>query len=419
MAIVPVTMPRTFATLYLALAVGSLAACSSSDRDATPTATGAPASGPSAPTPTAPASPTLPDTSVGELLARLPAAADTTLDRERAADFVALSLHCVDKEYPNKTGDVAIDDASVQPPRVLHPSFFGCYDWHSAVHGHWAMLRILALFPDVEHAPAIRAVLDHHLTADKLAGEVAYFTAPHHKTFERPYGWGWFFRLRQALHQGRTDPDHARWLAATEPLAELLRQRLIDYLDHLTVPIRVGTHANTAYALVHIHDYARTVGDRELLTHIARHARRFYEADRQCPTAYEPSGEDFISPCLVEADLLRRVLPADDFGRWLNGFLPPLGSPAFAPLRQPTEVRDLEDPRIGHLIGLAFQRAASFDGIASALPGDDHRRALFERLAVNHRSAGIAQMFASGYGGAHWLASFAIYTLTDVGVNGR
>lgn len=354
--------------------------------------------------------------SVAELSATLPDAEEAVLDAERAAEFVALSLHCADREYPNKPGDVVVDDRSVKPPRELHPAFFGCYDWHSSVHGHWAMVRVLRRFPDVARAEEMRALLNAHLAPERMAVELSYFQADHHKTFERPYGWGWFFRLRAALHESRADADHQRWLAATEPLAQLLRTRLLEYLDRLTVPIRVGTHANTAYALVHIRDYATTVADRELVEAIDRGARRFYQADRNCPTAYEPSGEDFISPCLVEADLMRRVLPGAEFSAWLDGFLPAPGSREFAPLLRPTEVRDKEDPRIGHLIGLAFQRAASYDGIASALPEGDERRALFQRLARNHRRAGIDQMFDSGYGGAHWLASFAIYTLTGVGL---
>lgn len=364
------------------------------------------------------ATPTAAPTPIAELLKSLPDSEDTALDAKRARDFLALSLHCAEREYPNKTGDVLADDASVRPPRELHPAFFGCYDWHSAVHGHWAMVRILSLFPDIAQAKDIRRVLDSHLEPKAMAGELAYFEGKHHKTFERPYGWGWYFRLCEALYQGRDDSDFRRWQAATEPLAKLLRTRLSEYLTRLTVPIRVGTHANTAYALVHILDYARTVGDTDLSREIATSARRFYSADRDCPTGYEPSGEDFISPCLVEADLMRRVLPAAEFQAWLSTFLPAPGSPEFAPMLGPTEVRDRKDPRIGHLIGLAFQRAASYDGISSALPASDERRALFTRLAVNHRRAGIDQMFDSGYGGAHWLASFAIYTLTKVSLPG-
>ena len=200
-----------------------------------------------------------------------------------------------------------------------------------------------------------------------------------------------------------------------DPLADELAGLTKKYLETLSVPVRAGTHHSTAFALTHIHDYSAVVGDEELTGVIERRSRDFYGKDERCPAAYEPSGEDFISPCLVEADLMRRVLPPAEFASWLDRFLPELGSPQFGPLRNPPEVRDLEDPKIGHLIGLSYQRAAAYRGIASALPEGDRRREVFERLAAIHRDDAVEKTFASGYGGEHWLASFAIYLFTDSG----
>lgn len=217
------------------------------------------------------------------------------------------------------------------------------------------------------------------------------------------------------MHQRIDDPDARRWTAAVKPLAAFLSAATRTYLDRLTVPIRAGTHANTAFALVHMLDAARATDDRSLATAIERRARDFYLDDRGCPTDYEPSGEDFISPCLTEADLMRRVLDRKEFVAWLDRFLPPPASDRFRPLLTPVAVKDRHDPRIGHLIGLAFQRAWCFEGIASSLPDSDPRKALFVRLARLHRRDGLNQMFDSGYGGSHWLASFALYLLTGVG----
>jgi hypothetical protein len=336
------------------------------------------------------------------------------LTPERASQFAALSLACVDREYPNKPGNVVDGDDTVRPPRGLTPAFYGCFDWHSAVHGHWALVRLLRKFPDMAEAAAIRKKLDAHLTEERLERELAYFRLERNATFERPYGWGWLLRLQAELH-GFDDPDAKRWAKALAPLARHLSGRTADYLDRLSVPIRAGTHPNTAFALVHMLDYARATGDDRLSRAIGKRAREFYLGDRDCPTGYEPSGEDFISPCLAEADLMRRVLGAEEFARWLDGFLPPVTSARFRPMLAPVEVRDPKDPKIGHLIGLALQRAWCFAGLATTLPGEDPRKAIFERLSRLHRHEALEQMFESGYGGEHWLASFAIYLLTGSG----
>jgi hypothetical protein len=350
--------------------------------------------------------------SLRRLAAGLPEASPHRLDEAQALKLVELSLRCVDQEYPNKPSDVQQSDDELLPPRKLHPAFFGCFDWHSAVHGHWTMVRVLRAFPKLRVAGAIRRALDRHLSPERIAGEVAYFQAEHHKLFERPYGWAWLLRLAAELRDF-DDPDARRWAAALEPLERLLVRRTIDYLQRLSLPVRAGTHYSTAFALSHIHDYAALRADNELLGAIERACRRFYLEDHGCPTDYEPSGEDFISPCLAEADLMRRVLPAAAYRRWLDRFLPPLTSPRFEPLLRPPEVRDRRDGKIGHLIGLSMQRAWTMRGVSRALADDDLRGRVLRALADLHRDEALRLMFDSGYGGTHWLASFAIFLLSD------
>ncbi len=341
---------------------------------------------------------------------------EIALDPAQASRFVRLSIDCVDRPFPNKPGLILDGADTLRLPQDLTPAFYGCFDWHSAVHGHWAMVRVLSRWPGLPEDRAMRAKLDAHLTPDNLLRELAYLQADRNKTFERPYGWGWLLRLSAELH-GWNDPDARRWEAAVRPVAELISARTIDYLPRLSAPIRAGTHDNTAFAMVHMLDYARTVGDTRLEQTLVSSARELYGKDQDCPLAYEPSGEDFISPCLVEADLMRRVLDQASFRTWLNSFLPPVGSTRLAPLLKPVEVRDRRDPRIGHLIGLGFQRAWSLRGIAASLPPNDARVDLYRKLARVHAHSALQQMFDSGYGGEHWLASFAIYLTTGVGLD--
>jgi hypothetical protein len=368
---------------------------------------------PPGPPPESRAEPT-PGAGYGELLSRLPEPEPAGLDGERASALVRLSLECIDREYPNKPANVLDGDEAVVPPRHRHPAFFGCFDWHSAVHGHWAMVRILKTFPQIEESGAIREALDRHITGQNVAGELEAFRASHGALLERPYGWGWLLRLSAELATW-DDPDAERWASTLAPLTQELGERMSEYIERLPVPVRAGTHHSTAYALCHAHDHALAVDDEQLRQAVEKASRRFYLADARCPTRFEPSGEDFISPCLVEADLMRRVLDQGTFATWLDGFLPEATSPDFGPLLAPPRVSDPADPRIGHLIGLSFQRASSFEGIASALPADDRRRPVYVRLAAIHGQAALATMKDSGYGGEHWLASFAIYHLTGSG----
>ena len=345
------------------------------------------------------------------------AAAPLTLSPEQASALVRLSLECVDKEYPNKLAVVLSGEKDVRPPRALFPAFFGCFDWHSSVHGHWAMARMLSTHPDLPEAPRLRQALAAHLTAERMAGEVATFKEQ--PLLERPYGWAWLLRLAAEL-RGLAGVEEARnWAAALRPLEQLLVTRTRDYLKRLSVPVRAGTHHSTAFALGHVLDYARVAGDQALSRDVEAAARRFYLKDRACPVAYEPSGEDFISPCLAEADLMRRVLEPAELREWLDGFLPPLDSENARPLLTPPRVLDARDPKIGHLIGLDFHRAWCMRGLAATLGPGDARSARLEAAAREHAEHGLRLMKESGYGGAHWLASFAIYLLTEVGIQSR
>ena len=334
------------------------------------------------------------------------------LTKENAEKLVALSVSCTQKPYPNKPGHVHTGEKSAVPHTTQTPAFFGCFDWHSAVHGHFAMARILRKFPAISAAKQIEAIFDAHFNPKIMKEELAFFRSPGQKGFERPYGWGWYFRLFTELAR-TAHPRSRAWQEALRPLLTLLRERTISYLKRLSVPIRAGTHANTAFALHHLNDYALQMGDNALLKLLKERALHFYGRDSACPTAYEPSGEDFISPCLAEAELMSRLLPTREFRAWFDAFLPAPWSTAYRPLLRPVTVKDLKDPRIGHLIGLSFQRAWALTRIARALRPDDPRRAIYTRSADLHCDTAFSQIEKSGYGGTHWLASFAIYLTTD------
>jgi hypothetical protein len=330
---------------------------------------------------------------------------------ELAHAYAEMALQCVHTEYPNKTGQVLAGDDEVLPPRALHPAFYGCFDWHSSVHGHWALVRQLRVVPDHPDEAAIRAALDRSLTPEAIAGEVAYFEQAHHRTYERPYGWAWLLRLAAELHT-MDDPDAKRWAAALRPLEELVVERLTAFLPLQNHPIRVGTHASTAYALTHALDYAREVGDAQLEALIVARSRDYFLEDRACPLDYEPSGADFLSPCLEEADLMWRVLPAGEFEPWLAGFMSALSAtPPGVPL-QPAEVLDLSDPKLIHLVGLNLSRAWCLEGLADSLGPDHAAHGALVASANEHAEAGMALVRTGEYGGEHWLATFAVYLLT-------
>ena len=340
------------------------------------------------------------------------------LDTPTAERFAKLALACAGREYPNKPEHVLESAADAKTPRELHPSFYGCYDWHSSVHGHWMLARLLKTRPDLPSAPAIRERLAAALSAEAIAGEVAYVTAKSNRGFERPYGWAWTLRLASELSRW-DDPDARTWSANMAPLEKAVVARFLEYLPKLTRPVRTGIHPNTAFALAEALDYARATGKADLLKTIVSRSHYYYGADRACPLAYEPSGEDFFSPCFEEADLMRRVLPQAEFSRWLKKFLPSL-SPAISKKRfalEPAVVADPTDPRLVHLDGLNLTRAWTMKGIASALPATDSRRGVLETSSAEHARAGLARVSSGNYEGEHWLASFAVYLLTDAGLS--
>jgi hypothetical protein len=335
------------------------------------------------------------------------------LDAAAAERFARLALACIDREYPNKPEHVLDSAADAKPPREFHPAFFGCYDWHSSVHGHWMLVRLLKTFPDMPSQKEIRARLAAHFTPEAMATEARYLDIKSNRSFERTYGWAWTLRLATELGTW-DDPDAKTWRANIEPLAKTLIARLKDFLPKLTSPIRTGVHPNTAFALGEALDYAKAAGDKELADAVAKRARDYYARDRSCPLAYEPSGEDFFSPCLEEADLMRRVLPAAELSEWLQGFLPGLAAKRRFPL-SPAVVSDPTDPRLVHLDGLNLTRAWTLRAVARALPASDPRRKVLEESAADHAKAGLARVSSGSYEGEHWLASFAVYLTTEAG----
>jgi hypothetical protein len=343
------------------------------------------------------------------------AAAAEPLPSAAVERFAALALACVHQEYPNKIGHVLASDADVQPPRALTPAFYGCYDWHSSVHGHWLLARLARLYPDAAFVPQARAALAGSLTPERIAAEVRYLQGDGRVSFERPYGLAWLLQLHAELVEW-DDPQARSWAAAVDPLARLCASRLTTWLPKLTRPIRIGEHTQTAFALGLALDWAREVGDTASAAVFTTSIRRFYLADRLCPLDYEPSGEDFLSPCLAEADVVGRVLPPAEFARWLGAFLPRLPRDGRGDWLVPGVVTDPGDPRLAHLDGLNLSRAWMLEGIAARLPAGDPRRAGLIAAARRHRGESLPRVTGEHYEGGHWLGSFATYLVTGRGL---
>jgi hypothetical protein len=341
-----------------------------------------------------------------------PDGAPSAIPVEQASAFARLALKGLDKEYPNKLEHVMAGPADVQTPQALHPAFYGSYDWHSSVHGHWMLVRLLRMVPNLPEAAEIRERLNAHLTAANLQAEAAYFARPDSRPFERPYGWAWFLKLAEELHGWTDDADAQRWSAAVAPLAHVIVKRYLDFFPKQTYPIRTGVHPNTAFGLSFAWDYAMATGNEALKTLITERARAYFLADTSAPAHWEPSGADFFSPTLLEADLMRRVLPPEEFRAWFAAFLPGASREEPASLFQPATVTDRTDPQLVHLDGLNLSRAWCLKAIASALPPDDQARAALDRSAARHAKAGLAHVASGDYAGEHWLASFAVYEQT-------
>ena len=343
-------------------------------------------------------------------------AADGALDADAAARFANLALHCVHLEYPNKLAHTLASDADVQPPRQLTPAFYGCYDWHSSVHGHWLLVRLARQFPQAQLATQARAALAQSLTPANLAAEVAYLQTPGRASFERPYGLAWLLMLAAEL-RAWDDPQARQWALALQPLERAAADRLSGWLPKLHYPIRVGEHSQTAFAFGLVHDWARVAGDDDMRALIEQRALAFYGDDVDCPLAYEPSGEDFLSPCLAEADLMRRVLAPRAYGKWLQAFLPaiPRRSTRQAWLA-PGIVTDRSDPKLAHIDGLNLSRAWMLQGIAGGLPPRDRRLPALRDAARAHADAALPAVTGEHYEGGHWLGTFAVYLTTGAGL---
>lgn len=339
-------------------------------------------------------------------------------DAQAAERFAGLALACVHKEYPNKISHVLNSDADVAAPCKLTPAFCGCYDWHSSVHGHWLLARLARTFPDAPFASAARAALKQSLTKANIEQEAAYLAGKGRASFERPYGLAWLLQLGAELREW--DDPLARELSAhLRPLETVAVERLSGWLPKLSHPVRIGEHDQTAFALGLILDYARSSGDEALAKLATTSARKFFLEDKACPLAYEPSGEDFLSPCLGEADLMRRVLPPNEFASWLSKFLPQIPAREKADWLPVAVSPDPSDPKLAHLDGLNLSRAWMLEGIVSGLSADDPRHSALEAAAAAHRQAGLAAVTGEHYEGGHWLGSFAVYLTTRRGINGQ
>ncbi len=330
---------------------------------------------------------------------------DLALSEPAAGRFAALALKCVGREYPNKLDHVMNSAEEVKGPQALHPAFFGCFDWHSSVHGHWMLVRLLKEHPDLPGAAEARATLDAHLTPARIAGEVAYLDQPNRRSFERTYGWAWLLKLSAELRTW-DDPDARRWAGALQPLADRLAAQLADFLPKQTYPIRTGVHPNTAFSLHLALDYARAAGDARLEALLMERARAYFGKDRRGPLMWEPGGEDFLSPCLEEAALMAEVLPRARFVRWLEGFLPGLPQGLV-----PATVTDRTDPKLVHLDGLNLSRARALYEIARALGPKDPRRSALVAAGDRHARASLPFLASGSYEGEHWLATFAVQML--------
>jgi hypothetical protein len=325
-----------------------------------------------------------------------------------ASRFAAIALGHVQREYPNKPEHVLAGPQDARTPRALHPIFHGSYDWHSCVHSHWLLARLLRRFPELEEADRIRALFDAQFVPLKVAGECAYLEAPAARGFKRPYGWAWLLKLAEEL--ALQDERHRGWSRILSPLADIFAERFRDFLPLATYPVRVGTHFNTAFGLRMAADYAEVTEDRALAALLRETGLRWYGEDRDCPAWGEPSGDDFLSSTLIEAECMRRLLSAAEFHSWLDRFLPRLAQGEPAVLFGPATVSDRTDGKIAHLDGLNLSRAWCWRSLARAL-GDAHpASAAMQAAAERHLEAAIAHI-AGDYMGEHWLATFALLAL--------
>ncbi|MCH9688462.1 MAG: DUF2891 domain-containing protein [Deltaproteobacteria bacterium] len=336
------------------------------------------------------------------------------LSAASAERFAVMALDCVHRQYPNKLSHVLASDEDVGSPLALHPVFYGCFDWHSAVHGHWLLVRLARRFPQASFVAPAREALGRSLDPDAIAKEVAYLRRDDRSGFERPYGLAWLLQLGAEL-RAWDDPQARAWAAALAPLEHAAADRLATWIPKLGYPIRSGEHSQTGFAFGLALDWANAVGDERLAGLIEHHARRLHAEDRACAVHLEPSGHDFLSPCLGAADLMRRVLPPTEFAAWLERSLPDIADDGTVDWLQPATSADRTDGKLVHLDGLNLSRAWMLDGIEQGLPPTDPRRAALRLSAHEHAVAGLASVSDEHYAGGHWLASFAVYLATRRG----
>lgn len=325
------------------------------------------------------------------------------LDETKAAYLYRFAHDCLHQEYPNKLNQVISDATYLRTPQELHPAFYGCFDWHSSVHGHWALVTILRAFPEFEEREAILSKIKATLTKENMLREVAYFDDVHNTNYERTYGWAWVLKLAETLNEWDT-PEGKKLAENLEPLTRLMEQKSIEFFNKLNYPIRVGEHPNTAFAMSFALDYAKKY-NKELEAVIIKKAKAFYLADEGCPLTWEPGGFDFLSPCLQEASLMMKVLPKPDYLVWLDKFLPGFRNKPSGFINT-VEVVDKSDGKMAHLDGLNFSRAWCLYEIGNALENPK-----MITLANTHFNASYSKMDSGEYAGAHWLASFALYAL--------
>jgi hypothetical protein len=345
------------------------------------------------------------------LLFQLFAYCQVSLSEERASHFAKLALKCIHQEYPNKPGEVLGSDKDVKPVREYRPAFYGCFDWHSAVHGHWMLVKIMKTFPQLSEANQIKAAIDRNITAENIAVEVKFFLDSNNKTFERTYGWAWFLKLAEELHTW-DHPKAREWEAALQPLTDLLCNYYLDFLPKLVYPVRVGEHSNTAFGLAFALDYARATQNKALETIIIARARDFYLNDKNCPISWEPSGFDFLSPCLTEAELMARVLPDGEFIPWIMQFLPDSSAFGLYIPNDPAGVIDRTDGKLVHLDGLNYSRAWAMCIIAGRM--DRINQLILGDAAQFHLYHSLPFISDGNYEGEHWLATFAVYAMTEI-----
>lgn len=329
------------------------------------------------------------------------------LNLKVANTLAELPLHCMNTEYPNKLSQTIGSDSDLQPPRTLHPAFYGCFDWHSAVHGHWSLVSLLKQFPNIDIAEEVKARLLKNISKENIETEVQYFYGEQNKSYERTYGWAWLLKLAEELHTW--DAPIARELETNlQPLTNLIVSKYIEFLPKLNYPLRVGTHTNTAFGLSFAYDYAKTTNHEALKNAITERAKYFFLNDQNCPITWEPSGTDFLSPCLEEAALMKRLLPIQEFKTWLDAFLPQLKDKNYT--LEVGLVSDRTDGHLVHLDGVNFSRAWSLNTIAEGLPEYFHLR----NIVNQHINYSLPNIVGDSYEGGHWLGSFAIYALNSV-----